>query len=80
MAGVMRKTLTSGTDINEFRTNGSYYIGRGVNTPGDFFSFDVIKSSSTDVIQVGYCITQDYLYKRTYVNEEWGTWKKTAFA
>ena len=80
MAGNMRKTLTAGYDIDGVKTNGSYYISRGINTPGDFFSFDVIKSSSTDVIQVGYCITYDYLYKRTYINGNWSVWRKVSFS
>ena len=76
----MRKILTADYDIDGVKTNGSYYIGKGINTPGDFFSFDVIKSSSTDVIQVGYCITQDYLYKRTYINGNWSVWRKVSFS
>lgn len=80
VAGNMRKTLTAGYDIDGVKTNGSYYISRGINTPGDFFSFDVIKSSSTDVIQVGYCITYDYLYKRTYINGIWSVWRKVSFS
>ena len=76
----MRKILTADYDIDGVKTNGSYYISKGINTPGDFFSFDVIKSSSTDVIQVGYCITQDYLYKRTYINGNWSVWRKVSFS
>lgn len=76
----MRKTLTADYDIDGVKTYGSYYISRGINTPGDYFSFDVIKSSSTDMIQVGYCLTQDYLYKRTYINGNWSVWRKVSFS
>ena len=80
VAGVMRKVLPANEDLNNVVTNGSYYVNGGVNAPGSFFYFDVLKVSSQDVIQVGYSIIVDKLWKRTFVNGIWSAWKSVTFS
>ena len=80
MAGRMRIVLDTTANLNEVKTNGSYYVGTGVNAPGNYFYFEVLKASSQDVIQVGYAITSDKLWKRTFINNSWSSWKSITFS
>ena len=80
VAGTMRKVLATTADLNEVKTNGSYYVSSGVNAPGNYFYFEVLKTSSQDVIQVGYAIISDKLWKRTFINNSWSSWKSVTFS
>lgn len=80
VAGTMRKVLATTADLNEVKTNGSYYVSSGVNAPGNYFYFEVLKTSSQDIIQVGYAIISDKLWKRTFINNSWSSWKSVTFS
>ena len=81
VAETMRKDLASTADLNEVKeTNGPYYVSTGVNAPDKYFYFDVIKTSSQDLIQVGYSIISDKLWKRTFINNSWSPWKSVTFS
>ena len=77
MAGMMCKALSSGTDLNTVKDNGMYFIGtNNINSPVSYFYFIVLKTiHNADLIQFGFSLLDEHLYKRTYNNGVWSEWK-----
>lgn len=77
VAGMMSINLANGRDLNDIKTNGSYFVRAGTNAPGDFFHFNVLQNKNTgDLVQYGFIMRATInMYIRNFFNGAWTPWK-----
>ena len=77
MAEQMSIDLTDGTDLNDIKTNGPYFIRVGTNAPGEYFHFNVLQNMNTgDLVQYGFVMRATInMHIRNFFNGAWTSWK-----
>ena len=73
----MNKALPDGTDLDNIKTNGMYFLRTGANAPLDYFFFIVLQNKTTgDLTQFGFVMRASInMYIRNYFNDAWTPWK-----
>lgn len=76
VAGQMNKTLSEGTDLDNIKTNGMYFLKKGTNAPSDYFFFIVLQNNATgDLTQFGFVMRASInMYIRNCFNGAWTPW------
>lgn len=77
------RRLDNSSNANDFKRPGKYYFVNGSNLPdanGYVYIDVIVDKNGSDVIQIGYGVISEKIYRRRLSSGSWGSWKSITFS